>query len=203
MENLFLDSRPQRRGILWGSWSPCTHPQTGQAGQNLPSRSLAVCWYQAPPPAPPGIIELIIKLVSAISLPCWRLLWGRVHHWWRYQPYLRRTKQIAILLSMFHSDVSVTTKSALSKMSWCFQPAVFQQQKTAVQLTYCGLERSSLFRGQRGEIETLSCEIVLSNKPCGSFVLHLPIFYYFGGMTIQDPNVVIIGYIMPTVGGWM
>ena len=116
--DLLLDSsRPPSRRLQCGSWSPCTDPQAGPAAWNLPSRSLAGCWYQASPLSPPAIIKLLI--FDSITLPCWRLLWGRVQGvgWWHQTFLIKKfgkfSGQLAVvILSSFSSDISVTTKSS-------------------------------------------------------------------------------------------
>ena len=85
MVDLSLDSSPPSWRFQQGSWSPCTDPPAGPAGWNFPWRSLAGCWYQALPSAPPTIIKLLN--FDAVTLPCWMLLWGRVQGAvWRHQP---------------------------------------------------------------------------------------------------------------------
>ena len=56
------------------------------------------------------VFRLICASISfeVITLPCWMLLWGRVHHWWHFLENLP--------LSSFPSDISETTKS--SNQSW-------------------------------------------------------------------------------------
>ena len=78
----------------------------------------------------------LVHLWTYFHLPCWRLLWGRVHHdhWWRYRPYLNTWSQkywkfATVLLCSFPSDISETTTSSKGTMKVASQKAPGSMRK--------------------------------------------------------------------------
>ena len=71
-----LNWRPPSHQVPCDNWSTCTGPQAGPPGWSLPSRSLAGCLCQGPPPAPPGNIQLSWQLLIKLIFPSLYLAGG-------------------------------------------------------------------------------------------------------------------------------
>ena len=96
-----------------------------------------------------------------ITLPCWRLLLGRVHHW----PYLKKKKDWTIFLATSYCTSLVIPQSYFcnnQKFQWAMkvrsQTAVGSCEKTQVVLYVVSTSQYTILQfGQRGELEdTLS-----------------------------------------------